>query len=170
MRQFIETGENPQAVVQAYGDLVNIGSEFGDIDGRIQEVKRYKEKAEAMLNTSGEFIFSRQEFESGQAAIRNKMSEAVIQAGAATQSIEVNFTKLAKARNKGKRRYMCDKFFFRLLDEYVKANVMAATLQGGMKQNEEFKQLLDKHIRAAGGSKSEEVLKERMQDARETIS
>jgi hypothetical protein len=48
---------------------------LGEIDGAIQENKRYQAKADAMKADGGDFVFSRQEFEAGAAGMKERVEK-----------------------------------------------------------------------------------------------
>lgn len=137
-----------------------LGNRLGFIDGAIQENKRYLLKADAMREVAGEHIFSRQEFESGLASLTKKANELntnYIACGANLDNLH-RFTMNA-AKNSPKRKKALEEYA-RLMQAYMNLNNQMAIYKGAANENGLYMNYLDKHIRAAGGEKSEAVLLE----------
>lgn len=156
---------NDEALYQAVARQCNIGFDLGVIDGAKQENMRYKKKADMMREASGgEFLFSRQEFESSAKRLSEKYEQAntqFISLGTTLESIHRAIQMSAKGSPK---REKIVRQYIDCITKYMQANNAAAIYKGGSNENMNYLVWLDKHIRAAGGSKSEAVLLERMQN------
>lgn len=158
--------ENANALFAAVKAQVTAVQQLGLLDGMRQENARYKGKADTMREASGgEFVFSRQEFES---AAKN-MGE---QAGSYHSQFIVLGTKLglaqeaiARAAKGSAKRNKAAQGYAGLLAEYMKAANFGAIHKGASEENFRYMAILDKGIRAAGGYKAEPVLLEQAQNA-----
>lgn len=147
------------------GKQRELGSRLGFIDGAVQENARYKTKADKMREAAGEHIFSRQEFESGLASLRKRAGDINIQyISAGTNLDNVHKFVLSAAKGSPKRMKALEDYS-KLLQEYMNLNNQIALLNGAANENGRYMAYLDKHIRAAGGAKSEEVLLAQMSTA-----
>jgi len=150
-----------EALFKAAETVRNIGRELGELDGAIQENQRYKEKAGTMKKeTGGEFLFSRQEFESAAKMLGNKIKReetAFIMLGTTLQHMHDGIKRAAKGSPKRKKAV---DLYSQQSKQYLHQNNVVAVLTGAAKENWEFMGWMDKHIKAAGGSKSEAALLE----------
>jgi hypothetical protein len=119
-----------------------------------------------MLEATSDFVFSRQEFEGVVTALSRAHADAVIEAqgGAKTCSERFNAAKMIKHRV-GRNSKM--RAFAEAVESYVKAATKVGIFEGAIRENQRYIAELDKRIRAAGGSKSEEVL---MEEWREKVA
>lgn len=148
-------------------DAVNalrvMGEQLGAVDGVMQENTKYKQKADAMREASGgEFIFSRQEFESAAKTLMDKANAAAMQLnsiGTQLDMIHPNILRSAKGSPK-RAKYM--QAYVQVMQKYFDVSNAAAVYRGAAQENFQLMAWLDQHIRAAGGSKSEAVLLESM--------
>jgi len=139
--------------------LVQMGQEFGRLDGMRQENERYKKKADAMIEASGSHIFSRQEFEGSLVAHGKGAQEASNAAqvnGGKFEALFNNMMQTSSKKNRARRMVKAAP----ILEEYVKATVRAAMYAGAAETNRALMFELDKLINAAGGAKSEAVMLE----------
>jgi hypothetical protein len=138
--------------------LLEAGQALGVMDGARQESERYKQKAETMQATTGEFVFSRQEFEGSAAKLQDNLKETKTQfAALGGQLGMVHKSAFNAAKNSPKRAGIIDNYN-RILSSYLAANNMMAVYMGAARENIQYMARLDKGIRAAGGEKSEAVL------------
>jgi hypothetical protein len=137
----------------------DLGEQLGLIDGAIQENRRYKGKADAMRTTAeGEFIFSRQEFESAAAKLKeeaNRQSTMYVSAGTTLGHIHENIKRAAKGSHK---RAQLVETYRNHLQGYFKVSNSMFIYKGAAEENFRYLAYLDKYVRAAGGEKSEAVL------------
>jgi hypothetical protein len=159
IKQFTETGEGGQDIRHAVKTQLETGIKFGNLDGAKQENERYKAKADLMNKTTGEFIFSRQEFESARQALQKKQAELMTQSNMLAGQTEAAFIQCENVTNRTKRKKRVDGFV-KVLDQYIKSTITTAMLIGGLNENQRYINLLDEKIKAAGGSKSEAVMLE----------
>jgi hypothetical protein len=127
-------------------------------EGGRQENERYVKKADIMREASGgEFIFSRQEFESARVSMIGEHHRLVLQAQSHATRASLMVQTVAKTQNKGKRIKLIHQLAG-VIDEYVHNNVAAAMLAGAIAEDAAYLKRLDEGIRAAGGSKSVDAL------------
>jgi hypothetical protein len=140
-----------------------LGEQLGIADGMKQENEKYKAKADTMKEASGEFLFSRQEFESAAKTLSDEVGKAhtdFVAVGTKLAIVQDNIKKSAKGSPK---RHAHLQAFVKVLQEYLNAVQKEAVYKGASMENFQIMAWMDKHIRAAGGSKSEAVLLERLQ-------
>ena len=157
----IETGDMKagKKFADAFVELAQMGQEFGVLDGQRQEAERYLKKAEEMKAAAGEFLFSRQEFESGM-MIHGKNSQAALQeSNVAGGKFESMFNAMMKTLSKKNRIRRMNQLAPHM-ENYVKVGIKAAMHAGGATLNRELMNKLDKLIIAAGGKKREEIMLE----------
>ena len=142
---------------------LSIGTQLGMLDGAMQESLRYKDKADKMREADeGNHVFSRQEFESAAKSHQDEASRLhvlFVAHGTKLGILQDNVLRAAKGSPK-RQKFAGD--FLAVLKEYMATNNHIAIRQGAANENFNHMTYLDKHIRAAGGSKSEEVLLESM--------
>ena len=165
LNEMLDTDNRPS--VQKCSDaLLDIGTQLGIADGARQENERYKGKADSMRNAAGEFLFSRQEFESSAKNLHDRAVNQIAGMNGVGGQLDLIMNSIAaSARNSPKRKKMiaqCKQIFNR----YFMFNNQAAVYRGAAQENMRYMSVLDKHIRAAGGSKAEEVLLERLRNVR----
>lgn len=153
------TAKNEQELTKAVNNIREITELLGALDGAIQENQRYQKKADDMRTSAdGEFVFSRQEFESGaknnQAKVQ-QFSTELISLGTLMEQIHRNV--MQSAKGSPKHRKYAD-MYRSAINDYLKLQNMAGIHRGVMNENFGYMAYLDKHIRAAGGTKSEEAL------------
>jgi len=138
---------------------VKAGQTYSKVDGARQENQRYIERADAMIRTSGVAMFSRQEFEAGAATAQKRSAEIADAAIRAGGRADVMFSALAKTTAlKNRKRRVSE--FLAALNDYITKALSSALFEGVYDENIRWLGVLDKHIRAAGGAKSEAVMLE----------
>ena len=159
IKHFMETGQDGGEIVKAVQEQLHHGIQYGQLDGIRQENERYKGKADAMIEASGDFIFSRQEFEAARQALNKKQVELMTQSNVLAGQVDALFREAEKTKNQGRRKKkMTD--FIKAIDAYIKTTITTAMIVGGVEENNRYLRILDEKIKAAGGSKSEEVMLE----------
>lgn len=167
LRKYVEDSgkETENELTAAIQSLASITDHLGVLDGARQENEKYKAKADTMKDAAGEFLFSRQEFESSAKNLMDR-SEAkkteYIAAGTTLHHLQNNVRMSAKG---SKKRAEAAQVFSRQLVAYLQAVNAHAVFKGASQENFNYMAYLDKHIRAAGGAKSEQVLLEVLQNA-----
>jgi hypothetical protein len=156
---------NEDEVYKAVAYLLKSGETIGQLNGAYAENKRYKERADKMKGTTGEFMFSRQEFESGAAKLKEAHQQAnneFVSVGTTLAHVQRNMVQAAKASKKRAELFDMLKNIF---EQYIQAHAKMEVFKGAAQENFNYMVYLDQHIRAAGGAKSEAVLLEAMQNA-----
>jgi len=156
---------NEDLIYKAVAHLLQRGEKIGQLNGACAENRRYKSRADAMLETSGKFIFSRQEFESGAAKMRDAHAQAqtvFVSVGTTLAHIQRNAAQAGKGSKKRADLFTLVRETF---EEYLQAHAKIEIFKGAAQENYNYMTYLDQHIRAAGGVKSEIVLLEAMQNA-----
>lgn len=155
--------ELENALIACVHKQKEIGAQLGLLDGAQQENERYKAKADAMREADeGNHLFSRQEFESAAKSCSDKAESAKVKFIAFGTELGIIQQNMMHApRGSDKRQKMANQFLQKIKD-YLNANSEMFLYQGAAGENYNYMAYLDKHIRAAGGSKSEAVLLESM--------
>lgn len=150
-------------LITAIANLRQHGEQLGAYDGAIQENERYKAKADEMKAASGgEFVFSRQEFESNAKTYMDKANQKYMELnsiGTTLEHIHNNIKQSAKGSPKH-AKYL--EMYLQVIGKYWKVNNEIGIFKGVSSENFNYMAYLDKHIRAAGGAKSEAVILESM--------
>jgi len=142
-----------------------IGEKLGIVDGALQENEKYKAKADKMREAADNHIFSRQEFESAAKTLQDrsaKTHEEFIAHGTRLGIIHDSIKNSAKGSPK---RAKLAEEYVKQTDIYLQSFNQSAIFKGASQENFNYMAWLDKHIRAAGGEKSEAVLLEALQNA-----
>jgi hypothetical protein len=166
VRQFTETGsKDRENTLHTIAErAVHITSQVGALRGAIQENERYKKKADAMRDAAeGEFVFSRQEFEGAASSFMQqakKEESSYIGYGTLLGRIQ---DEIQKAPKGSKKRTGKAEEFWATFRTYLQTVEKMNALRGAANEDNQYMQYLDKYVRAAGGSKSEEVLLDAMQ-------
>ena len=157
IEQLSKTGVVPDKFEELVKDQITLGVAVGLVDGMRQEVERYKVKADTMIEASGSFIFSRQEFEKSAQALAQAHGKAVndTQIAGGQASAALNYA--LQTSNKGKRMKRFEAFAG-VLQVYLQEATKAGIYDGATRENMRLIQRLDALIRAAGGEKSYEVM------------
>jgi len=156
-------GDNSKDITEAIQAQIKLSQQLGNIDGAMQENLKYKAKADAMREAAeGEFIFSRQEFESAAKNLSDKATEWQVNVNVLSGQGELIHSSIVNsAKGSPKRRKLLDAYR-QLLNSYLQAHNQSMIYAGASAENFRFMHKLDKSIRAAGGKKSEEAIIEQM--------
>lgn len=159
----IDKGDK-KTVLKCLQEQTEIGIQLGKLDGAKQENQRYKAKADEMRTASGgEFVFSRQEFETGAANRQKEADQMRIRVNALSGQLDLVHDSVERAAKGSPKRRNLLAGYQQLLQQYLNANNLAAVYMGAAEENFAYMAHLDKTIKAAGGAKSEAVLLEAMQ-------
>ena len=169
IRHFAATGKDGEQIVKAVQAQLGDGIQFGMLDGAKQENERYLKKADAMIEKTGDFIFSRQEFDSARQALQKKQAELMTKSNVLAGQTEASYRAAEKIANLQRRRKRVEDFV-RTLDEYVKVTITTAMIVGATNENNKYLGKLDALLKAAGGVKSEAVLLEAYADRLKSIA
>jgi hypothetical protein len=165
LKAFIASGsvENEAALFGAVGKQREMSQRLGHLDGAKQENERYKRKADVMRdNAEGEFLFSRQEFESAAKNLQDEAKKADIEFVSAGTTLDHIHRNLKQAARGSKKRERLVLLYEQNLKAYFGLANKVAVYGGAASENFRIMNWLDKHIRAAGGAKSEQALLEMM--------
>lgn len=154
-----EAGSGDQEkLVSKVVNLVAIGREVGKLDGAKQENEKYIKKADEMRGVSGEYAFSRQEFEGSAAQLQKNAGELQTQFAAIGGQLGMAHNLVANAAKGSPRRKRALENYQKLLHDYLRCNNLAAVYAGAAAENIRYMERLERGVRAAGGEKSEEVI------------
>ena len=163
------SADNDRELLQAVHAQLAIGEQLGTLDGMRQENMKYKSKADAMKSVSGEFLFSRQEFESSAKQLTDKVNETnTIWITYGTRLGDMHEAIKRAAKNSPKRGKLVQQYR-QTLQGYMNASNKMAVYRGAAQENFNYMAYLDKHIRAAGGAKSEQALLESMRNSERLV-
>jgi hypothetical protein len=155
---------NETALMEAVHKQVSIGQELGWVDGAIQENMRYKDKADKMREAAeGEFVFSRQEFESAAKNMTDQEQHAQTLFVAEGTKLGMLHDAIMHSAKGSPKRAKAMEAFRQVQTSYLQIANRGAIFKGAARENFGYMALLDKHIRAAGGAMSEAVLLEQAQ-------
>jgi len=153
-------GDNSEGIYAAVDLMVQTGEKLGNIDGALQENARYKDKADKMRGAAGEFVFSRQEFETAAATLQKSAMNAQTALAALGGQMELIHANVIRAAKDSPKREKLLEAYKAHLQKYLEINNQGAIFRGALQENYAYMTRLDKGIRAAGGAKSEAVLLE----------
>jgi hypothetical protein len=113
---------------------------FGLLDGALQENERYWKRAEAMQAASGNYVFSRHQFETDSNAIMKKRDETILiwsQAGGVCQSL---LGQLEPKFDSHRRKIL--KQLRVAIDEYIKLSTAVGMYSGGSQEDRRLRELI----------------------------
>lgn len=154
--------ENEDSLFATVAKQVHLGERLGHLSGAKQANEFYQKKADTMREASGEFLFSRQEFESAAARLKDKTEEVKTRFTSLGTTLGHIHDSLKHAAKRSPKHKKLLETFVAHIQTYLKTNEELAGTQGAAQENFRYMAHLDKHIRAAGGAKSEAVLLESM--------
>lgn len=149
--------------------VLKIGNTLGILDGSRQENERYKQKADVMRESAGDFVFSRQEFESATGALQKSIKEVETRFAAFGGQLGLIHQAITRAAKGSTKRTQQIGAYQQLMNVYLQCNNQRAVYQGAMQENFKYMQRLDAGVRAAGGEKSEVVLLEMLNGAQVAV-
>lgn len=131
--------------------------DWGALDGAIGEVERYQRRAAVMEAASGTHLFSRQEFEQAGAAIQETMETRKAHLATLGAQAQQAWNDLSGEAKYSRRRVLALNYA-KAHEAYLKAAYEVGKVDGILAENLMFMKLVDERVRAAGGTRSEEVL------------
>lgn len=155
---YLDKYDNPQGVIDALKEQVIEGYNVHIISGMMQENERYKAKRDAMLQESGTFAFSRQEFEMAARGIAQDHDKTQKEYNAVAVACGMMFEK-TKVKNRARRKHAMREFAG-YARKYIEKAMYVGLAYGALQENVRYLEIMDKFIKAAGGAKSEAVLLE----------
>lgn len=156
--------DNTAEISEAVAAQAKLSQVLGNIDGARQENLKYKEKADVMREASGgEFIFSRQEFESAAKNLSDRANEWMVKVNVISGQGDLIHRSIVMAAKGSPKRKKLLASYKDLLLGYLQAHNQAMIYAGASAENFRYMSRLDKSVRAAGGVKSEQAIIEQMQ-------
>lgn len=159
-KAFAAKPHEPESFVKLTQDLVDLAKMYGLFDGGIQENNRYLKKIEEMQAASDEdFLIVRQEYEQQYQAVMKVHANNASHMAALMGQLDTLFQSIISTGNMKKRITRMNKFIDQLalcVNQVMKVGVLWAVAQ----ENHLYAKKLDKLIRASGGEKSVEAIKE----------
>lgn len=154
-------GDNePTHLLPVVFTLLGVAEQLGRLDGARQENGKYVAKADAMNATSGEFVFSRQEFEGAAAGLHKAVEEVRAQFNALGGQLGLVHRSVVTAAKGSPKRDKAMEAYKSILASYLKAANQMNVYKGAAQENIMYMERLTQGIRAAGGEKSEEAILE----------
>jgi len=144
------TIQDGQKIVTAVIAMSELASNFGNVDGALQEAERYAQKDAAQP-------IVRQEYEAAAQGFERQSIGANNEAIAAATRMESIMTAAHKAGTP-KARQIAMKPFTAAMNEFIKACTVVGVCRGAGAENMRYAAQLDELVRMAGGAKSYEVL------------
>lgn len=155
-------GDNSEEIAKAVQIQTGLSQVLGMLDGALQENLKYKQKADTMKEASGEFIFSRQEFESAAKNLSDLANEWQTKVNILSGQGELVHQSIVNSAKGSPKRTKLLEGYKGLLQQYLQAHNQAMIYAGAARENFQYMSRLDKSIRAAGGEKSEQAIIEQM--------
>jgi len=156
---YLNNGQNDKELITLLQKQSELGASYGLQRGAEQEIKRYKGKADVQINAVGDHLFSRQEFEFSAATFLKDRDLAIINATECGKKCQQQFELVRSTGNRAKRKNRMEQFTA-LVAKYIEESIKVGMFDGAAKENKYLMSKLDELILMAGGSKSEEILKE----------
>jgi hypothetical protein len=127
--------------------------DFGLIDGARQENLRYLQRAQAMIEASGKYIFSRQELESAKYSLMEEHKKSSLRAQDRASKCTWLIQSIVADTSAGN---MTEKMSLVpiVIENYVKANTNTALLAGAIAENITYLDRINAGIQALGGEKA----------------
>lgn len=154
-------GDNePDHLLPHVFTMLGLSANLGQLDGARQENGKYVAKADAMKETSGEFVFSRQEFEGAAAGLQKAVEEVRAQFNARGGQLGLVHRGVVNSAKGSLKREQNLEAYKKILASYLKAANQMNVYKGAAAENIRYMERLSQGIRAAGGEKSEEAILE----------
>ena len=162
LKAFIQDADkdNETRLIETIKKQCNLGEVLGVLDGARQENERYQKRADIMREAAQDYIFSRQEFETAAARHSKTNQNAVTDWIVYGTRLELAQQQIANSPRGSNKRQKAGELFRETLQNYLMANNKAAIYKGAGQESYRYMEWLDKHIKAAGGAKSEAVMLE----------
>ena len=162
---YLNTGKNDKELITLLQKQSELGANYGLQRGAEQEIKRYKNNADIQINATGDYISNRQEFEFHAATFAKNRDVAIVNTTELGKKCQQSFEVVRSTGNKAKRKNRMDQFKSDVA-RYVEESIKVGMFDGAAKENRYLMSKLDELILMAGGSKSEEILKEALVENR----
>ncbi len=154
---YLNTGGNDKELIALLQKQSELGASYGVQRGAEQEIKRYKGKADVQIKATGDFLFSRQEFEFCASTFVKDRDLAIVKATELGKQCQASFDILRNTQNKAKRKNRMDQFT-NVVARYVEESIKVGMFDGAAKENKYLMSKLDELVRMAGGENSRQVM------------
>jgi hypothetical protein len=155
--ELLNTRINNKELISLLQKQAELGAIFGLHDGAKQEIARYKGKADVQIEATGDYLFSRQEFEYQAATFSKDKDIATVNATELGNKCVQLFKIAIDTSNKAKRRIRTDQLVSGI-NKFIQESVKVGVLDGAMKENRLLMAKLDELVRMAGGEASKEIM------------
>lgn len=154
---YLNNGQNDKELIALLQKQSELGANYGLQRGAEQEIKRYKGKADVQINATGDYLFSRQEFEFCAATFIKDRDVAIVNATELGKKCQQSFDVLQSTGNKAKRKNRMDQLK-NVVAKYIEESIKVGMFDGAAKENKYLMSKLDELVRMAGGEASREVM------------
>lgn len=161
IEEYVDTGKEPEIVIKLLQKQVQLGALFGMQDGARQEVARYKGKADVQVKATGNYLFSRQEYEFSASTFIKNRDVSINDAKRLAEECQKQFNVVRSTGNASKRKARIGNFM-KFVALYVQESVKVGMYDGAAKENMLFMKRLDELVLMAGGVASAEVMTQEM--------
>lgn len=148
---------DPKDVAVLMQKVIVSAQRYTGCDGIRQENERYLGKIETMLGAADDFRISRTEFEQSKGALSVKLGQLSQTSYILSKEVDDLFIKIQKANGYRKRKKAIG-IFWTGFEKFIHAIGLQFLYESAIKENMRYMGILDQLYRAAGGSKSVEVL------------
>jgi hypothetical protein len=155
--ELLNTGINNKELITLLQKQGELGAIFGLHDGAKQEIARYKEKADVQIEATGDYLFSRQEFEFQASTFARDKDKAIANATELGNKCVQLFKIAIDTSNKAKRKIRTDQLVAGI-NKFIQESVKVGVFDGAAKENLLLMKKLDELVRMAGGEASKEVM------------
>lgn len=157
MDDIVATGKEPERLFAAIKDQTTAAANFGYYDGARQENQRYIAKLDTMKDATGKYLIVRQEYEQAAAGAAKAHNNSMNNTMLIQKEMDLLYKDIPNVANGIKRRNRMQKFAEKL-NQLLAESTKVGMFHGAMDENQKYMDKLDHFIRAAGGSKSEQVM------------
>jgi hypothetical protein len=154
---FMKTGQNHKELIALLQKQSELGAMFGLQRGAQQEIIRYKKKADVQIEATGDYLFSRQEFEFSAATFTKDKEASILMATDLGKKCEQQFKIVMGTTNAAKRKNRMN-MFIEVVAKYIEESIKVGLFDGAYKENRHLMSKLDELVRMAGGEKSKEIM------------
>lgn len=154
---FVKTGQGHKELINLLQKQSELGAMFGLQRGAQQEIIRYKKKADVQIEATGDYLFSRQEFEFSAATFTKDKEASILMATDLGRKCEQQFKVVMGTTNAAKRKNRM-KQFSDVVAKYIEESIKVGLFDGAYKENRLLMAKLDELVRMAGGEASKEIM------------
>jgi hypothetical protein len=154
---YLNHGGNHAELIALLQKQSELGATFGLHQGAKQEILRYKKKADVQIGATGDYLFSRQEFEFSAATFTKDRDSAIVNATELGKKCQAAFDTVLSTTNQAKRKTRMNQFTDAVA-AYVQESIKVGLFDGAARENKFLMAKLDELVRMAGGEASKEVM------------